>query len=66
MPKMKTRKCVAKRVKRTGTGKYRHAKAGRRHLMTGKSAKHRRRLRKDGAVKKCEEIRLKMALPYGL
>ena len=37
MPKMKTRKCISKRVKRTGTGKYKYYKAGRRHLMTGKA-----------------------------
>ena len=33
MPKMKTRKCISKRVKRTGTGKYKYYKAGRRHLI---------------------------------
>jgi large subunit ribosomal protein L35 len=36
MPKMKTRKCAAKRLKRTGTGKYRYAKAGRRHIQSKK------------------------------
>lgn len=28
MPKLKTRKCAAKRLKQTGTGKFRHHKAG--------------------------------------
>ncbi|HRR06745.1 MAG TPA: 50S ribosomal protein L35, partial [Victivallales bacterium] len=46
MPKMKTRKTAAKRLKQTGTGKFLRRKAGRRHLMSGKSAKRRRRLRK--------------------
>lgn len=27
MPKLKTRKCAAKRLKQTGTGKFRHHKA---------------------------------------
>jgi len=66
MPKMKTRKCAAKRLKKTGTGKYRHFKAGARHLMTGKSAKRRRRLGQDGEVKGTELSRIKAALPYGL
>ncbi|MFA7230629.1 MAG: 50S ribosomal protein L35 [Victivallaceae bacterium] len=66
MPKLKTRKCAAKRLKMTGTGKFRHYKAGRRHLMTGKSAKRRRHLRHDGAVSSAENKRIKAALPYGL
>lgn len=66
MPKMKTRKCAAKRLKQTGSGKFRHFKAGNRHLMTGKSAKRRRRLGHDGAVSSAERRRIKSALPYGL
>lgn len=66
MPKLKTRKCAAKRLKMTGTGKYRHNKVGARHLMTGKPAKRRMRLRQDGAVSSAEKNRIKAALPYGL
>jgi large subunit ribosomal protein L35 len=66
MPKMKTRKCAAKRLKMTGTGKYRHNKAGGRHILTSKSSKRKRRLGQDGAVKKTEMSRIKAALPYGL
>lgn len=66
MPKLKTRKCAAKRLKRTGTGKYRHNKAGSRHILTKKSSKRKRRLRKDGEVKSTEMRRIKAALPYGL
>ena len=66
MPKLKTRKCAAKRLKETGTGKFRHHKAGGRHLKSAKNAKHRRRLRQDGAVKSTEMRRIKAALPYGL
>jgi len=65
MPKLKTRKCVAKRVKRTGTGKYKHVKAGRRHLMTGKGGKRKRQLRKGGLLPASELGRIKKALPYG-
>ena len=66
MPKLKTRKCAAKRLKQTGTGKFRHNKAGARHLMSSKNAKRRRRLRQDGAVSHAEKRRLQVALPYGL
>ena len=66
MPKMKTRKCVAKRVKKTGTGKYMHSRAGGRHILTKKNAKRKRRLRQDGEIKKTEMGRIKAALPYGL
>jgi large subunit ribosomal protein L35 len=66
MPKMKTRKCVAKRVKKTGTGKYMHSRAGSRHILTKKSRKRKRRLGQDGEIKKTEMGRIKAALPYGL
>lgn len=66
MPKLKTRKCAAKRLKQTGTGKYRHNKAGSRHILTKKSAKRKRRLGQDGEIQKSELNRIKAALPYGL
>ena len=65
MPKMKTRKCMSKRVKRTGTGKYKYYKAGRRHLMTGKGGKRKRHLRRDGILQASEMKRIAKALPYG-
>ena len=65
MPKLKTRKCISKRVKRTGTGKYKYFKAGRRHLMTGKSGKRKRHLRKDGILESSNMKRIAKALPYG-
>lgn len=66
MPKLKTRKCAAKRLKQTGTGKYLHNKAGARHIMTKKSAKRKLRLGQDGVVSSAEKSRIKAALPYGL
>lgn len=65
MPKMKTRKSIAKRVKRTASGQYKFSKPGRRHLMTGKGGKRKRQLRKDGVLSAGQEQRLKKALPYG-
>ncbi len=46
MPKMKTNKSVAKRLKVTGRGKIRRHRAGAGHLRSTKSPKRIRRLRK--------------------
>jgi large subunit ribosomal protein L35 len=43
--KNKTHKGLAKRLKRTATGKVRRGSSGKRHLMSSKSAKRARRLR---------------------
>jgi large subunit ribosomal protein L35 len=59
---MKTRKGAAKRLKRTGTGKYIHYRAGARHIMSKKSAKRKRRLRRPALVKKTEMNRIKGSL----
>ncbi len=62
MPKMKTRKGAAKRLKRTGTGKYIHHRAGGRHIMSKKNAKRKRRLRQPALIKKTEMNRIKGSL----
>lgn len=66
MPKMKTRKAAAKRFKQTGSGKFRRNHANSRHILTKKSAKRKRRLRKDAEVQPSEVGRLRAALPYGV
>ena len=51
MPKLKTRRAIAKRFKLTGTGKViPYGSAGTSHIMSKKNAKRRRRLRKPTAV----------------
>lgn len=52
MPKMKTRKSVAKRVKVTGGGKFKKRMPGRGHLLSNKSAKRIRKGRKGTLVAK--------------
>lgn len=64
MPKVKTKKALAKRVKVTKSGKILYSKAGRRHLTGHKTAKRTRQLRKKGQVKKVNWQGLKTALPY--
>ena len=46
MPKLKTRKTVARRIKITGTGKLLREMSGTGHLKTKKSRKRKRRLKK--------------------
>ena len=50
MPKMKTHKGIAKRMKRTRKGTVTRSRANRGHLMSGKRGKRKRRLRKKGRV----------------
>ncbi len=45
MPKMKTNKTVAKRFRKTGTGKLMHVQRNKRHILTKKTAKRKRQLR---------------------
>ena len=65
MPKMKTRKSAAKRYKYTGNGKIKYKKQGLRHILTKKSPKRKRNLRKAGILSPVEEKRAKTLLPYG-
>ncbi len=51
MPKHKTHKGLAKRVKVTARGKIKLHKAGASHLMSVKNAKRRRHIRQTGTVK---------------
>ncbi|NBV25526.1 MAG: 50S ribosomal protein L35, partial [Proteobacteria bacterium] len=55
---IKTKKSVAKRFKITGTGKILRSHAGRRHLLSTKNAKRRRRLGKMALVSKSDMYRV--------
>ena len=50
MPKQKTHKGLAKRVKVTAGGKVKHRRAGAGHLMSGKTSKRRRKLGQPAIV----------------
>ena len=64
MPKMKTSKAAAKRFKKTGTGKLKRVKAYKRHILTKKSAKVKRNLRKSTMTDATNEKNMKKILPY--
>ena len=62
MPKQKTHKGLAKRVKVTGSGKVSRHKSNGGHLMSGKSAKKRRSIRQSTLVTGLKAKRLKAML----
>jgi len=64
MPKMKTKRAAAKRLKATGTGRLKRAGAWKQHHLELKSPKRRRRLRKNSLIAKADERRLKALVPY--
>ncbi len=64
MPKLKTRKGVAKRFKITKSGRVKRAKAGRGHLLAKKSRKRKRLLKKSGLVSRTDKKAIRMLLPY--
>jgi large subunit ribosomal protein L35 len=65
MPKMKTHRGAAKRVKKTGTGKLKRMRAFKSHILTKKTQKRKRRLRKSTLVSKADHKKLNTILPYG-
>jgi len=64
MPKMKTKRAAAKRLRPTGSGKVRRATAGKQHMMRGKSANRLRNLKKNSIVDDSDAPRMKRLLPY--
>jgi large subunit ribosomal protein L35 len=61
----KTRKAVAKRFKITARGKVLRTRSSRRHLMSMKNAKRKRRLAKAACVDQTDVARIKLNLPFG-
>jgi large subunit ribosomal protein L35 len=64
MPKMKTNRGAAKRFKATGTGKIARAKAFTSHILTSKTTKRKRNLRKGELVDSANLKGIKRLVPY--
>ncbi|MET0850293.1 MAG: 50S ribosomal protein L35 [Candidatus Rokuibacteriota bacterium] len=64
MPKMKTKRAAAKRLKRTGTGKLKRGGAWKQHKLEKKSPKRKRRLRKSALISEADAPRLRKIVPY--
>ncbi len=63
MPKMKTNRGAAKRMRRTGKGKIKRMRANKSHILTKKSTKRKRRLRSATLVSPADMRRMKRLLP---
>lgn len=59
MPKKKTKKMTAKRIKLTANGKVKFARPGKGHLLSSKSRKRKRNLRRGKIGHSADESRIK-------
>ena len=63
MPKIKSRRAAAKRFTKTASGKVKRGKAFKSHILTKKTQKRKRQLRKDGLVSAADHKRISRMLP---
>ncbi|MBM4174763.1 MAG: 50S ribosomal protein L35 [Ignavibacteria bacterium] len=62
MPKMKSNRGAAKTFKKTASGKFKRAKAYKSHILTSKTTKRKRKLRKSTLVSEADQKRVKQML----
>lgn len=62
MPKIKTHSSAKKRFKVTGSGKIKRRKAYKNHILTKKSKKRKKRLRKADIVTSSDAKRIRLLL----
>jgi large subunit ribosomal protein L35 len=65
MPKIKTNRAAAKRFKVTASGRIKRTKAYKRHILTKKTSKQKRNLRKSTSVDVSNLGRVRRMLPNG-
>lgn len=63
MPKVKTNRAAAKRFKKTGSGKVKRASSFRRHILTSKTTKRKRQLRKTKYIADVDMKAIQTLLP---
>ena len=64
MPKMKTKRAAAKRLKRTASGLLKRNRSWKRHKLEKKRPKRKRHLRNSVVVAKVDQPRLNRLVPY--
>ena len=64
MPKLKTSRAAAKRFKKTSTGLLKRSKAYKSHILTSKTTKRKRNLRKSIVTDATNVKNMKKILPY--
>ena len=62
--KLKTHRGAAKRFTKTASGKFKRGSAFKRHILTSKTTKRKRSLRKAVLVAEQDQARLERMLPY--
>ncbi len=62
--KLKTKRGAAKRFKLTGGGKVKRSRAYASHLLSSKTTKRKRKLRKNVVVDKRDSRNVKRLIPY--
>ena len=65
MPKIKTNRSAAKRFKKTGKGKFVFGKSHASHILTSKTTKRKRSLRKSQLIKSSDMKEIRRLLPNG-
>ena len=64
MPKMKTHSATSKRFKKLKSGKVKYTRAFRRHLLTKKTSKRKRDLRRSAYICTSDMSHFRRLLPY--
>jgi large subunit ribosomal protein L35 len=64
MPKLKTNRGAAKRFKVTGSGKIKRNNSHRRHILTKKTTKRKREMRRGGLVSEADSAPVRRLIPY--
>lgn len=64
MPRMKTNRSAAKRFKLSGNGKLIRNKANKSHILTKKTTKRKRNLRKPTVTDATNVKNMKKIMPY--
>ena len=63
MPKLKTHRGAAKRLHKTGKGKFKRKRAFGAHILTKKSPGRKRHLRSSTLIHKADQERIEKLLP---
>lgn len=64
MPKVKTCSAAKKRFKKTAKGKIKCTSSMRRHLLTKKTRKSKRQMRKNAYISQADMARVSQLIPY--
>lgn len=64
MPKIKTVRGAAKRLKKTASGGFKHRQANKNHILTKKATKRKRHLRGLTAISKSDVASVRKCVPY--